>query len=947
MKKTFLLSFLCLFVTCMSFSQGWLKKTKAFRISSEIFPESDGGVVLFDSEFQNLIRFNAQGDSIAGKLIVGEGKICGISRCMDKGYVITYRQPKIFIIKLDLNFNKQWEKTYTMFNPISEDFEVYGLSNGNFLLPVNSAGNFGFASLNSQGNVLDSSFYGNKTYLSNITVNQEKNGLIFLKDSVLINTKSNGDTLWTKTFKKYQNFALLKLTKDYLLYSKYDSDSNLIKVSAQGSIIWQKHIRGYKFASNDNGFYSIAYPFPLNYSNQVLNRYDLGGNVQWTYPIDRKDISVNNYESLALSSHGNGTLLFGASYDTIATVIKLDGDGAQDWKYQFKLFTYSYISGMPKVTEGNGIVGGLLTFQRINTGFYSSNYLFKLDSNGRLFSRTLKGNIFHDLNKDCLKEITEKPLPDFKVRILPDDYYTLSDSLGNYTVGLDSNDHSLEIIAPNYLWSPSCTSVNSFLIPGKSGLDTLVRNFGYQGIACPLLKVDVASSNLRRCFRATHSINYANDGSIAVDNVKITAEFPLELLPLIATRSWTNNGKIYTFNIGKLEPGQKGSINIEDSVSCSASLSSSACVKVHIMPDSNCLPTSPLWDKSDIVVTSQCSNTAGFTITNQGKGDMIDSSMFRLYDNNLLVSTGYFKLAQSGKKTIAKLSYSEIYRLEADQRPFFPGMSKPRAFGSCSGKDNGIIAMSEQDNGRDQFKTSCGIIRASFDPNDKTVIPGAISGPAYVEAGQPLEYTIRFQNTGNDTALTVRVVDTLSANLDFNTFEQGASSHAVSLKTYGLNNTILEWTFSKINLPDSAINKSKSNGYVKYRIRTKDKLEEETQIKNTAAIYFDYNDPVITNTTLNVVRKNDLVLSVPSSEKTSNKIKIWPNPFAEKTQFQVSGINGELEVFLYDMMGRKVQSFITEKSEFDLSKNGLAKGIYIYQVFSAQGLLGAGKLSIE
>ena len=72
-------------------------------------------------------------------------------------------------------------------------------------------------------------------------------------------------------------------------------------------------------------------------------------------------------------------------------------------------------------------------------------------------------------------------------------------------------------------------------------------------------------------------------------------------------------------------------------------------------------------------------------------------------------------------------------------------------------------------------------IICSFDPNDKMVMPAG-QGPAKEVLGTDnLTYTIRFQNTGNDTVFFVMLIDTSSTVLDMNTFEFIGSSHPVSL----------------------------------------------------------------------------------------------------------------------------------------------------------------------
>ncbi len=50
-------------------------------------------------------------------------------------------------------------------------------------------------------------------------------------------------------------------------------------------------------------------------------------------------------------------------------------------------------------------------------------------------------------------------------------------------------------------------------------------------------------------------------------------------------------------------------------------------------------------------------------------------------------------------------------------------------------------------------------------------------------------------------------------------------------------------------LPDSATDMAGSQGYFKFRIPLSEGLPNMTEVENTAAIYFDLNPPVITNTT--------------------------------------------------------------------------------------------------
>ncbi len=144
-----------------------------------------------------------------------------------------------------------------------------------------------------------------------------------------------------------------------------------------------------------------------------------------------------------------------------------------------------------------------------------------------------------------------------------------------------------------------------------------------------------------------------------------------------------------------------------------------------------------------------------------------------------------------------------------------------------------------------------GEIQCSYDPNDKMAQPTYPGGYALLD--EALVYTIRFQNTGNAEAYDVVIRDTLSSYLDPATFRVISSSHMEVLSTSLSENQYLTFYFNDIFLPDSTTNFDESQGYVTYRIRPHEDTPEETIVHNTAGIYFDFNPPVITNTTENIL----------------------------------------------------------------------------------------------
>lgn len=150
----------------------------------------------------------------------------------------------------------------------------------------------------------------------------------------------------------------------------------------------------------------------------------------------------------------------------------------------------------------------------------------------------------------------------------------------------------------------------------------------------------------------------------------------------------------------------------------------------------------------------------------------------------------------------------------------------------------------EENTTESEYKST---ILCSYDPNDKLVSPDRESKRIYPEEG--LTYTVRFQNTGNAEAIHVSIKDTLDESLDYSTFQVISSSHDEFLNTIITDNRNIDFSFVNINLPDSTSNVQESQGYVTYTISPRSDLSTCTSIKNTASIYFDFNPPIVTNTT--------------------------------------------------------------------------------------------------
>lgn len=152
------------------------------------------------------------------------------------------------------------------------------------------------------------------------------------------------------------------------------------------------------------------------------------------------------------------------------------------------------------------------------------------------------------------------------------------------------------------------------------------------------------------------------------------------------------------------------------------------------------------------------------------------------------------------------------------------------------------------------------VITSSYDPNDKNATPSLTS--AAVVNGEYIDYLIRFQNTGTDTAFNVVITDTLSNFLIEETFEMITASHNCKVTR---NNNALSFEFLNILLPDSNRNERLSHGFVNFKAKADPGVAPNTSISNFANIYFDYNAPVITNTAVTSIISPQACFTISTS----------------------------------------------------------------------------------
>ncbi len=222
----------------------------------------------------------------------------------------------------------------------------------------------------------------------------------------------------------------------------------------------------------------------------------------------------------------------------------------------------------------------------------------------------------------------------------------------------------------------------------------------------------------------------------------------------------------------------------------------------------------------------------------------------------------------------------------------------------------------------------------SFDPNDKTALRGDTVPLAEIQAEKRLDYHIRFQNTGNYPAEFVRIVDTLETDFNPLTFRLDAASHPVSVRFAAPR--VLEFFFDHIHLPDSISDEAGSHGFVRYSIVAQPDLAVGDSLLNRAAIYFDYNTPVITNTAVTVV--DDISGTADLAANTLN-FSLSPNPAPAHTPIAVNLISDlkglqKTTLTVFDIQGKRIREQTCAPGIKRVYLQGLDTGNYVIQIVS-------------
>jgi Secretion system C-terminal sorting domain len=789
----------------------------------------------------------------------------------------------------------------------------------------------------------------------------------------LLKADGNGTVLWSNTYgggNFEEGFSLVEMPSGELLlagftnsYGAGNYDVFLVKTTATGGQIWTKTLgttaaeRCNAIIPTTDGNYAITGQRDAGSStgqDVFLAKINPNGDEIWW-----RNFEVNGIETARslqeISASGNFVVVGNAQATDIAErqvlMLKTLPNGSLQSQHHFGGALGDGGNAVRTAPNNGFIIAG---FTNSFGAGSSDGYLIRTDATGVSLSNFVRGNVHSSLNNTCVPDNFGVLVPNYLVEIAgAKTYYGTTDSLGNYFVPVDAGDYEVRLLNPSPIWIACEDSVDISVV---GSFDTATVDFSiYAQVQCPAMEVDLSTLNLRRCFQNTYTIKYRNLGSIPAATAAVQINFDPWLLVDSTSIPWiAHTGNMYVFDVGVVPPFAEGSFQAWVTVDCDSTLlGQTHCSEAHIFPDSLCFSPDPNWDGSSIQLKANCvGDSVVFEVENVGGEDMSNPLELIVIEEVIMGYQTQFQLEAFESQSFAFPASGATYRMEAEQSPGHPGNSRPSISVEGCGANpfsTGFV-VDYPLNDADLFvDTDCRENIGSFDPNDKQGFPNGYGEQHFIEPGTDIEYLIRFQNTGTDTAFIVVIRDTLSQFLDPTGVEPGASSHPYRMELYGTG--ILKFSFHDIMLPDSNTNEPLSHGFVKFRVKQMKTNAPGLVIENRAAIYFDYNAPVITNTTYHTLGYNFIQLSsIEEGGGNANlpTVRVFPNPFDETALFVLENVQAKHLTFnLFDQNGRQVRQVDFEKNKFQFQRDGLPPGVYFFQIAAPDGTVARGKVVLR
>lgn len=902
-------------------------------------------------------------DAASDVLLTSDGNYIGLSR--SNAFLSGLTQ----VVKTDPNGTTLWQQTYgsnimAMNAIINTTDGGYAMAGGYYDNPTDNG--IALVKLDAQGNMLWLREFACCTDEANDLIQTPDGGYLIVGlhkedpfSAIAIKTDANGNQVWSESYYEMtiQQFFLhdgfrrvvTRANGNYLMVGSLEGTLYLTEIDDLGTEVWDTTLNNPQIDYLEAGDLEITNDGGILVAASRWEGSQRRGGFLWKFDANWNELWTNftttlNDGAMSLSENAAGELFIGRrnsveKRDANGNLLcQLNENGNWNWRD----------TEVEATADGGAIAATTLAFSN-----FSNLALAKMDDACVAVVHAIAGNVNLDTDGDCIFNGAGQPLENWLVEMKdgPVAYYDFTDTTGNYFFPTSPGTYTLTLYPPMVYWG-SCAEMVPVLVGNTP--DTVFQDL--QGTLleeCPYLYVDLASPPMRPCVGKNASIYYENLGTATAENASIivsldpllsitNATFPFTVLP----------ENQYEFLLGDLPPGTAGGIIFEAFTDCDAELGQELCLQANIYPDTLCGDL--FWPGAVIDVQGDCSGeTIHFEIKNIGQANMVAPLNFIVVEDEVMYMQGDFELEVGASHEIEIPNTHGIYAAQAEQEPGYPnGTFAIDVVAFCQNPNlnnpfsTGFSNQFPLNNATPSEDIECVEVVNSYDPNRKVATPAGYGQDHLIEVNTLLEYHIDFQNTGTDTAFNIIIRDTLSPFLDLTSLRRGASSHDFDLQLEGSN--VLVFTFPDINLVDSITNEPLSQGFVEYRIMPRNDLANGTVIENSAAIYFDFNPPILTNTTWHTIGEAFIVVAIDDAYQETLSLEVYPNPATPNSQLRFKGaVPQNAEMSLFNVQGQKISQAAFSQGQSPLGAMGLAKGVYFFQIWSEGKLYGSGKLIIQ
>ena len=916
----FTCTLLCLFVLNSSdcIAQGW-RATFANLLYPVTCATPDGGTALLATstvagqQKMVLYKIGSTGQIQWQRTVVAGTESRSIALTDDLEIVVTgtkiydFGNSDIFMAKYDLLGNQLWEQTYDY--ALSDDACcLYPMSDG-FILAISSNNLPCLLKLKKDGeliwfnNTYPETFGQRPTSLKitnsgHILLACQRPGLPILAPAAyLLKTNPDGTFQFRREFLHYSNF----------------STTNVASVAISSDSTYLFAHRDSVYELDTFGIVKNAFRLPADFNLFVTDIFPTPDGGFWAYGTD----------------YSFANPAFSNAYLGLFSPI-----GIPQWVRSFEAPATTHATWSAYKTAKGAVLAG-----SYGAGSNYFSYLIRTDENGNAFTNKIGGILFYDKNKNCLKEIDELPLQNWFVRIVHpngDVHYAVTDSLGIYHCNVGKGTYAIAAVPQNALWENLCTPPTPLFFDGTFMAKTL--DFPIQNDAtCALGWVDIDFDNWEACSENNIFIQFANKGTTDLPNATITLQLDSLLTLTTAERPFAYLGnQQYKFEIGDLDALEKGAFSAKVKPHCDGVIQGQAlCVTAEIAPYQPCLLASgPLLN-----IEGACTgDSVEFVVQNLGSS-MVEAQEYIVIEDNIMYKRVTFQLAGGAKIRDVVPANGATWRLETAQNPLQPSWQTDPLVSAvvegCTASgafSTGFLEQYSLYDGGYFTETTCRTLAEVFDGQTKTAAPLGYGIQQSITQNTDIEYVIYFQNTGESTARSVVITDTIDHNvLDISSLALGSSSWPYRWQVTELG--ILTLDFPDIMLPNAQSNLPESRGWVKFRIKQLPDLQPGTLILNSAAVSMNYGTSQMTTEVYHTV-ENALSLTGQDFDNPTARFYAYPIPFGEHLTIHTPRF-GQYNVVITDVLGHTVLNVDLSGEVLQLPCSRLPNGVYFATILQA------------